>query len=211
MYIEEIRIGYCCHCDKPIINLKEKDPKKRKLPAYREKTLKLSDNSLMRIAICSDCEKIWSGEAAEKVMLRHHKTWKREIKESKLIPEEKKEKLLARYLSLESVKPDVNARQEIKKAKEMAKIEIGKDKTEKQKLEEENIINVEKAGKAEKKKLADEQKRHKDIIENKEKFEAEAKQEELKAKNKLKAEIEKMEIDREKEELKFNAEQNVGI
>ena len=165
--------------------------------------MKLSDDSLMRIAICADCEKVWSGEAAEKVMLRHHKTWKREIKESELIPEEKKEKLLARYLTLEVSKPDVKAYEEIKKSKEMAKIEIQKDKTEKQKLEEENIIASKKASEAEKKKLEEEQKRHKDIIENRDKFERETKKEESKAKKKLKAE---MEMEREKEELKFNAE-----
>lgn len=139
--IEEIRIGYCCNCDAKILDLKQKDITKRRLENYAETFLKLNDGSLMKIAVCKKCEAEMNAEMAGSIMKRHHKSWQREIKESQVIPENKKPEALKRHNSLEAVDLKVDR---LRFLKERAEVSIQKEESDiKEKSEQENFNKME--------------------------------------------------------------------
>src|SRR4030042_154527 len=82
--MEKLRLGYCCYCDRKILDLSKRNPIERKLPDYKEHFLKLNDNSLMKIAACKDCDKKMDSDMADFIMKRHYKTWENEIKSSEV-------------------------------------------------------------------------------------------------------------------------------
>lgn len=113
--IEKIKIGFCCNCDRQILDLTQQNPRRRALPIYREQYIKLSNNSLMRIALCRDCDENMDKTKAEHIMKRHRQHWKEEIEESIVIPEDKKPEALARNKVLKCVEVKVNNNQFLKK------------------------------------------------------------------------------------------------
>lgn len=135
--IEEIKIGFCCNCDVKIMDLKQRDPKLRKLPNYREHHFRLNNNSLMKIAVCEKCDRDMDQEKAKHIMDRHHKTWKKEIEISEVIPEEKKKKALEYHLSLVAEGFKINKVKFFKEKNKSERENIEKDQEEK--LEQEKI------------------------------------------------------------------------
>jgi hypothetical protein len=133
--VEEIKIGFCCNCDQKILDLKQREPKKRRLENYKEHHFKLNNGSLMKIAICGDCDKRMDQAMAKHIMDRHYKTWKKEIEVSEVIPEEKKEEALSYHMALAVDSFGVN---KMKFAKEKNdSLEANKEKDRQEKIDQE--------------------------------------------------------------------------
>lgn len=103
-----LKIGCCCNCNVKVMDLDQRDPRKRKLENYRENWFKLSDNSLMKVAVCSDCNDLMNKEMADNIMQRHWDTWIQEIENNEIWDNEKKEIAIENHLSKKVIEYNFN-------------------------------------------------------------------------------------------------------
>ena len=107
---KETLVGVCTACGTEIMDLTIKKKKQRRLENYREHIVELSNNTLMRVAICEKCKvKLVSGkdvQATADLILENHKfywdlkkqKWHKELKIED--PNTSKEKYLSKKLIL---------------------------------------------------------------------------------------------------------------
>lgn len=77
--VEEVKHGKCTNCDRQVLDLTKKGSK-RFLPNYCEQEMELSNGTLMRVAVCSDCKATLVNESEEATtiannILDRHKVW----------------------------------------------------------------------------------------------------------------------------------------
>jgi hypothetical protein len=77
--MEEIKIGFCTNCDTQIFDPSQKGHV-RFLPEYNEHVIELSNESLMRVGVCSKCKDtlVRGNQDAEDMasnILERHKLW----------------------------------------------------------------------------------------------------------------------------------------
>lgn len=81
-------LGHCTACGEEVIDLSKKDKRAsaKFLLNYREHTIMLSNDTLMRVSVCVKCKaQLTSGDAtgtAKKIVENHIKYWKNHIKEA---------------------------------------------------------------------------------------------------------------------------------
>lgn len=87
-FMEEIKIGACTSCDKQIFDA-SKPKGSRFTEEYREHTLGLSNETLMRVGVCASCKEILDSdntkaqELANQILERHKIWWRNNLPETK--------------------------------------------------------------------------------------------------------------------------------
>jgi ribosomal protein L28 len=112
-----LKLGHCSNCNAKVLDLEQRDPRKRKLDNYRENWFKLSDGSLMKVAICSECEKKIDKKMSDKIMDRHHATWEAEIDSDDNLPREKRDRIKKSFFDKKVARFGLDHAAELKKLK----------------------------------------------------------------------------------------------
>jgi hypothetical protein len=126
------------------MDLEQRDPRKRKLDNYRENWFKLSDGSLMKVALCSDCNDSIDGDMAQNIIQRHFDTWTQQIEEDLIWTQEKKDQSIAALqINKQLVDFNINHIEAITNNQEAINQAVVADQEEKMSQEESNIKAVE--------------------------------------------------------------------